>query len=131
MKPYFFNLAKRESFKSTSKFRLGAVVVDKRKNVLGVAANSMTKTHTACKHLKGRGTNEDTAYPFLHAEIRALLGLRIEDTQGGSIYVYRQRKDGTIGNARPCPGCLQVIKELGIRRIYFTVDNGYKQEEVA
>lgn len=124
MKPYFFKLAQRESYKSTSRFRLGAVVVDKRKNVLGVGFNQMERTHP-----KARFSNEK--YPFLHAELSALLGLKHEETQGGSVYVFRQKKDGTMGNAKPCPGCMQALKDMGIRRVYFSDENGYKEEEVA
>lgn len=131
MKPYFFKLAQRQAAKSTSKFQLGAVVVDKRKNVLNSSFNSMTKTSPHCKHLRGRETNQDKSFPYLHAEIRALIGLSSDETRGGSVYVYRQRKDGTPGNARPCPGCFIVLKQMGIRRIYFSDIDGFKGEEVA
>jgi deoxycytidylate deaminase len=130
MKIRFFELAKKVSNRSTSRFQLGAVVVDKRKNVLNVGFNDMVKTHPRCNHLKGQHTNTDQVFPFLHAEIRALIGLDEERTRGGSIYVYRKRKDGSAGNAKPCVGCMTVIKQMGIHWVYYTGDDGYKTLEV-
>lgn len=31
--------------------------------------------------------------------------------------------------ARPCPACMSAIKELGIKNIYYTTDNGYAYEK--
>lgn len=67
----------------------------------------------------------------LHAEIMALLPLMRDnvDLRGCSIFVYRQRKDGTLAMARPCSVCQKVIKELGIKKVFYTIENGYAVEK--
>ena len=35
------------------------------------------------------------------------------------LFVYRELKDGSIAMARPCPSCMALIKDLGIKKIYY------------
>ncbi len=116
MKVKFFNLARRQSLKSKDKFRIGAVVVDKRKNVLNVGTNDMQRTHPKSLNKK---------YPFIHAELDALVGLDSKDTEGGAIYVYRETKDGKLANSKPCDHCQELIKRYGIKKIYYTTEKGF------
>jgi hypothetical protein len=46
------------------------------------------------------------------------------------LYVYRADKQGVPLLARPCASCMQLIKDLGIRNIYYTHDNGYSYENI-
>ena len=32
------------------------------------------------------------------------------------LFVYRELKDGSIAMARPCPSCMALIKDLGIKK---------------
>ena len=66
----------------------------------------------------------------LHAEVACLYPLIDSDINWGkiSLYIYRIRNDSPHGNARPCPACMQMIKEFGIKHIYFTTDDGYSYE---
>lgn len=32
--------------------------------------------------------------------------------------------------ARPCASCMQAIKDLGIREIYYTTNDGYSYEKI-
>lgn len=41
------------------------------------------------------------------------------------LYICRIRKDQSFGIARPCPSCMNAIKDLGIRYIYYTTNDGY------
>ncbi len=68
----------------------------------------------------------------LHAEIMALLPLMKAkvDLKGCSIFVYRQHKNGTLAIARPCSSCQKVIKELGIKKAFYTIENGYAVEKL-
>lgn len=47
-----------------------------------------------------------------------------------SLYVYREYKDGTLALSRPCKSCMALIKDLGIRKIYYTTQEGYAHEEL-
>jgi deoxycytidylate deaminase len=68
----------------------------------------------------------------LHAEIMALLPLMKAkvDLKGCSIFVYRQHKNGTLAMARPCSSCQKVIHELGIKKAFYTIENGYAVEKL-
>lgn len=46
------------------------------------------------------------------------------------LYIYRIRKSQPFGIARPCPSCMAAIKDLGIRDIYYTTDDGYSYERI-
>ena len=66
-----------------------------------------------------------------HAEIMALLPLMKAkvDLKGCSIYVYREHKDGTLAMARPCSSCEKVIRQCGIKKIFYSIENGYAVEK--
>lgn len=68
--------------------------------------------------------------PKVHAEIAALNKIRYMDLNPKklAIYTYRTRKDQQYGMARPCKSCLIAIKDMGIRDIYYTTNNGYAHE---
>lgn len=59
----------------------------------------------------------------LHAEITALLRARCS-VVGGTIYVYREDRTGQIGLARPCPSCTAALVEAGIKKVYYTTEDG-------
>ena len=66
----------------------------------------------------------------IHAEIDAIKHIIDLDInwKNVSIYVYRKRKDRPFGMSRPCDSCMTLIKELGIKHIYYTTDDGYVYE---
>ena len=44
------------------------------------------------------------------------------------IFVYREMLDGSIGMARPCESCMAYIKDMGIKNIYYTTNDGFAHE---
>lgn len=46
------------------------------------------------------------------------------------LYIYRSRKDQEYGLSRPCPSCMAAIKDLGIKHIYYTTNDGFAYEEM-
>lgn len=45
------------------------------------------------------------------------------------IYLYREYKDGRLACSRPCTSCLHMLKEeFGIKRIFYTTDEGFVEE---
>jgi deoxycytidylate deaminase len=67
----------------------------------------------------------------LHAEIMALLPLIRDkiDLRNASIYIHRQHKDGTLAMAKPCSSCQKMIRQLGIKKIFYTIESGYAVEK--
>jgi deoxycytidylate deaminase len=119
MKSRFFELAKRAARKSTSKFKLGCVIVRKNR-VINFGFNDMTKTHP----------KSNSSFNTLHAEVNTIIGLSYEETKGCDIYVFRELKNGDLAMAKPCETCLLAIKKAGIANIYYTTENGFTCQQV-
>ena len=102
-------------------------------NIIGIACNT-NKTHTMQKYYNRYRYHPQTSYfyPKLHAEINCISSIRHLDINFSKVklYVYRTRCDQEYGIARPCPSCMAAIKDLGIRHIYYTTNDGYAYEEV-
>lgn len=45
------------------------------------------------------------------------------------IYLYREYRDGSLGPSRPCSSCMAMLRELGIKKIYYTTEDGYAEEK--
>jgi deoxycytidylate deaminase len=56
----------------------------------------------------------------LHAERNALMKLRPEQRKKATLYSFRFKKSGGWGMAKPCPECQKLIKESGIKKVYYT-----------
>lgn len=107
----YFRLAKNISKNSDHRVKMGCVIA-KKKPVS--AASNKSKTHTRCNY----GMSNST-----HAEIRALINCGCDDLVGGVAYIYREKKNGSYGLARPCNHCYEALKSAGIKGIYYTVEN--------
>ena len=67
-----------------------------------------------------------------HAEITALKKIRWLDIDFSKIevYTYRELKNGKIAMSRPCPSCMAFIKQLGVRKIFYTTEDGFAEERL-
>lgn len=66
----------------------------------------------------------------LHAEVACLSKIRYLDIDFSKVrlYVYREHKNGVKALARPCPACQKMIKDMGIKEVWFTTENGFGYE---
>lgn len=71
--------------------------------------------------------------PKLHAEINCLNQIKNLEINFSKVklYIYRMRNDQPFGIGRPCPSCMAAIKDLGIKDIYYTTNDGFVYECVA
>lgn len=109
---------------------VGCVVAIKN-NILSVASNS-EKTHTLQKvYNRYRDFDVDTMPCKLHAEICALslLYKKPIDWVHTEVYVYREWRNGKPAISRPCPACMGLIKDLGIKTIIYNDINGNRVKE--
>ena len=126
----YFNVAKAVS--ETSDFpkqHIGCAVVYKHR-IISSGCNCKI-THPMQKALNKERFTNDTLHHWKHAELSALLPIMNSKNIEWSkvkLYIYRELKDGTKANARPCPSCQRLIRDLGIKKIFYTSDNGYIQE---
>lgn len=125
----YFNAAKAASTMSNfPRIHMGCVVTDGH-HIISSGYNS-TKTNPLQKELNRERFPEDTHH-FLHAEVDALLPLlnhKDINWKKCSLYIYRELRNGQKSLARPCPSCQKLIKQLGIKKVYYTGDNSYIQE---
>lgn len=137
MNTHLFKLARECSFKSdysgASAVRIGTVIVYKG-SVLAKGWNC-DKTHSIQeKYCHKRYTPSKTHYfpSKSHAETHALMKIRYLDIDFSKveIYNYRELKDGSLANSRPCAACMEIIKRYGIKNIYYTTPDGYVHEEL-
>jgi len=98
--------------------KIGAVIVDKKQNILSIGWNMM-KTHPTQKEWAEQLNNPDSCY--LHAEIHALVRMRSD--RGDMIYVARRKKTGEVGCAKPCEICELALRESSISTVIYTDDN--------
>ncbi len=65
---------------------------------------------------------EKPARATRHAEVGGILGLGREITNGASVFVTRTSKLGETRMSRPCPMCAAMLRFVGVKRIYYTLD---------
>lgn len=118
-----FKLARIQALNSNSKFRVGCcIALGSRIKSLG--RNDMEKTHPMISQYNINAK--------VHAEVDACIGLRPYDLRGCDAYVYRVKANGMPGLARPCPMCMEVLRYMGIKRVFYTTDEPpyWKKERI-
>lgn len=136
-----FDAARMEAEKSTfGHFHLGCIITYKNK-IIGKGFNS-DKTHPMQQKYNRRYRKFNTSRGefvkhSVHAEIAAISNIpyvvgKEVDFSKAKIFIYRicNGKRFGYGNARPCPACMNAIRELGIRHVYFTDDDGLSYLEL-
>ena len=127
----FFDAAKAVSESSEfPKVHIGCVITEGNHRIISSGCNS-TKTHPLQKQLNRERFEVDSVHS-LHAEVSALLPLMKEeiDFSKVEIYTHRNYANGKIAMARPCPSCMKLIKDLGVKKIHYTTADGYACEYV-
>lgn len=96
------------------RYRVGAALYQ-RKRLLTVGSNSL-KTHPkVLKHFE---------YPYLHAECEAILRAGLDNCEDTTLIVARLRMDGSFGLAKPCECCEALARDVGIRDVIYTRNDG-------
>lgn len=127
----FFNKARQVAEVSDyRKVHVGCVAVYQG-CVIGIGCNC-NKTHPVQFYYNKYRNQSDTLLPKLHAEINCINQIKHLDLNFSKVklYIYRIRHDQPYGIARPCPSCLAAIKDLGIKNIYYTTNDGFVYEKL-
>ena len=128
-KSYFRAAQAVSELSDFKRVHVGAVVVYKHR-IVSSSCNSQ-RTHPLQHKLNKERFNEETPAK-LHAEVSCLLPLinnkdiKWKDCE---LYIYREYKSGGLATSRPCPSCLKLIKELGIKTVHYTTNGAYATEE--
>ena len=118
--PKILKVAREASLKSKHiAHRLGCVITDSKGRIYAKGYNSMEKTHPSSA----------TMFRTLHAEAATILSIRHKtDFTKLQLFVYREYFDGKPALSKPCEHCLQLIKNYGIKVIWYTTSNGLVKE---
>lgn len=100
------------------KHRVGAAWV--KGNTIVIGSNSQ-KTHPTSKMY-------NTHWEWEHAEMAVIRA--IQDFDGGHLFIYREKADGSLAIAQPCSACIQLIKAMNIKRITYTIIDGFFSKRV-
>ncbi len=131
---FAFSLARQMAAQSDfTKTHVGCLITYKGKPV--ASGCNTNKTHPIQKKYNRYRNQKELPTEFIpkmHAEIQAIAKLRQDglDPRKLTVYIYRIRKDQSFGMARPCPSCMQAIKDLGIKDICYTTNTGYACEKI-
>ena len=127
---YFKKARQIANISDYKKQHVGCVAVYQGQ-VIGLGCNC-NKTHPMQKFYNKYRMPSDYMLPKLHAEISCINQIKHLDINfsKAKLYIYRIRKDQPFGLARPCPSCMAAIKDLGIRDIYYTTNDGYAYEKL-
>lgn len=104
-------------------------------NIVAVGCNT-NKTHPVQQFYNRYKNNgqllDGRLIPKMHAEINCLNSIRHLDINFSKVklYIFRIRYSQPYGITRPCQSCMAAIKDLGIRDIYYTTDEGFSYERI-
>ena len=127
---YFDKAHQIATISDYKKTHVGCVAVYQGQ-VIGLGCNC-NKTHPIQKKYNRYRKPSDSMLPKLHAEISCLNQIKHLDINFSKVklYIYRIRKDQPFGMARPCPSCMAAIRDLGVRNIFYTTNDGYAHEKL-
>lgn len=125
---HYLNLARNACYYSDNKkTRVGSVIVYKNK-IISIGWNLEDKTNPLQEEynkLRNYDTDVKNTKSSIHAEIAAMLKIKHMNISFDKIhlFVYRIKRNGSTGYARPCQACMGYAKKLGIKHIYYSTEN--------
>lgn len=111
------------------RIKIGAVATYKHR-IVSSGFNSR-KTDPLQKKYNVYRFEEETPH-CVHAELiclKPLIGRDDIDFRHVDLYIHRSNKDGAPLLARPCRSCEKLIRDLKIRKVFFSTYGGYASEE--
>lgn len=134
----FFKFAQQSMYKSDyhgsgSSPRIGAVAVYKG-SIVAEAWNTDKTSPLQARYNVYRYHN-DSMPPKSHCEALLVQRLRWKfgdglDWSRVDIYLYRELRSGAPALCRPCRSCFHMLKDLGVKHVFYTTENGYCEEEI-
>ena len=130
----YFNVAKEVSKLSDfPRVHIGACAVYKHK-VISTGFNTTKTSPLQKKYNKYRfDENIPGSTHTCHSELsclKPLIGRKDIDFENVSLYIYREHKNHNLALARPCPSCMALIRDLGIKNIHYTGSGSYVSERL-
>lgn len=111
----FVVYAIEECKKSTYRQRVGAVIFNKKQLIskgYNSSSKSIKKLHP--KFQKWHGS--------VHAEVDAIIKAK-KNLKGCDMIIVRVNRKNELKLAKPCSDCMKYMKYVGIRKIFYTINN--------
>jgi len=105
-----------EAKKSNNRFRMGAIIFDK-KNVISVGHNCSFRS---IKHFY---PNFQKRKYSIHAEVDAIIKART-DVKGYSLLVVRLNAKNELTLSKPCEHCMMYIEYVGVKNVFYSNKEG-------
>jgi hypothetical protein len=98
--------------------------------LLSIGTNNLKKLHrrNIFGPYKGCKDNPEKYIASIHSEIDAILKLGDSDFFKYVFINVRIDRNGRVNMAKPCPNCLNVLKMIGYKRLYYTTADGGVEE---
>jgi len=111
------------TFLSCHKFPLAAIVASGNR-ILSVGINQYKTSPMQINPYTNKIGNG------IHAEFCALRGFKKGELIKSVIYIVRRHKDRTYALARPCKECMKIIRNVGIKKIVYSIENNFIVEKI-
>jgi deoxycytidylate deaminase len=117
---------KASEFSDFHQHQLGCAIVY-GKSVIGVGWNCLATHPRQMEYNRYRKLWGTNIKHRCHAEVRAIESVKHFNINWKKVtlYIYREYKNGVPALSRPCPACMQLIKNMGVRKIVYTDDNEF------
>lgn len=105
--------ATKEANKSLLRFKVGAIIVSAGRIIAsGFNERRFTRFLKDRRHIESLCAEQS-------AVLKLLTARRQDELVGSTLYVTRTNKHG-IAMAKPCKACQDIIRSVGIRKVYYT-----------
>ena len=97
-----------------------------RNKIASIGINNPLKTHPRNLNYKFRGRNDEDISHFvgIHSELSAVIRLGEEDLSKYTLINVRINRENEVSLSKPCGGCQDMIKQLGIKKVLYTDEKG-------
>ena len=123
-----YELARKSSLKSDfNRQSLGAVAVYGNK-VLAYGWNRNKTSSIQAKYNFERGFDGYAHKSSIHAEMMVVNKIKYLDVDFSAVKIFVWRGKNSPLMSKPCAACEKAMRDLGIKKIYYTGNNSYIEE---
>lgn len=116
----YITFLKKKAASSDISYKHAAALIDSA-HIYSSGVNRFVKTF----QIKSKETNEiQTHFKTVHAEINVFSKMPKKSVKGLDILVIRINKQLALKNSRPCNNCIDKLKKIGIRKVFYSNENG-------
>lgn len=94
------------------------------KHAAALLYNDTIYSYGINKFIKEIKIDNQIYYKTMHAEITVFEKLPKKKVRGMDILVIRVNKNLTLKNSRPCSQCIDKLSKLGIRKVFYSNEEG-------